>query len=177
MISEYEKGYNDGLQAAAEAAQPTRLTHLVAVERDTRQKLEAVWARMKADPTEITKDQLRELIVTDYEGRDASPIKPLEEASEAYFADVNARAAAEGKSCNEMSGDPALFSVVLDALEDAQTISGAHREYRNRALRALKGWISTLEEVYQYAKTVEPYNYYNAKAYTDVAEHYSNTHQ
>lgn len=177
MVSEYEKGYNEGLRAAAAAAQPTRLTRLVALERDTRQELEALWAEMLANPTEITKNHLRELIVTDYEGRDASPIKPLEEASEAYFADVNARAAAESKSCDAVPGSTELCHAVLDALEDAQTISAVHREYKNRALRALKGWISTLEDAYQYAKTVEPYNYYNAKAYTDVVQHYRNTHQ
>ena len=175
--SAYERGLEDGRKVAAmqEDAQPTRLTHRVKLERDTRQELEALWAEMRANPTEITKEQIRYLISTDGKGRDASPIKPLEEASEAYFADVNTRADAAGKDRDSVPGDPELYENVLEMLDSAQIISGVHEDYKNRLRRALADWYNQIDELSRYADVLEPYDYHNAKVYKDVVEHYNKT--
>ena len=174
--SAYERGLEDGRKAAAthEDAQPTRLTHLVALERDIREQLEEIWGDMLKDPTRIKMDDIRALVHPE-----SDPIQPIRDASEAYFVDVDERTMQDDTLLDreDVPGDPALYQAVIDALEEAEIISGVRREYLARVKRALKDWAQRSSELLKTVEQLSVYSYYNAKAYIDVEQHYRKTHK
>lgn len=174
--SAYERGLEDGRKAAAthEDAQPTRLTHLVALERDIREQLEEIWGDMLKDPTRIKMDDIRALVHLE-----SDPIQPIRDASEAYFVDVDERTMQDDTLLDreDVPGDPALYQAVIDALEEAEIISGVRREYLARVKRALKDWAQRSSELLKTVEQLSVYSYYNAKAYIDVEQHYRKTHK
>lgn len=173
-MSEYERGYNDGLKAAADATKPTRLTRLVALERDLRDKLEKKWDDLQKDPTRIRLDDIRALAHPE-----SDPIKLICDASESYFADVNERTMQNDTVIEreDVPGDPALYQAVRDALEEAEIISGVHRDYLDKAKRMLKKWAQQADELSKAVERLSVYSYYNAKYYNDVEQHYMKTHK
>ena len=58
-LSEYERGYSDGLKDASAASQPSRLLQKVALERETRESLEIKLTQMLHDPSSITENEIR----------------------------------------------------------------------------------------------------------------------